>query len=178
MNIKLRPLPVIISVAISTAVLFGGWFVYHSVAVENPLSNKIKEIQGVESMKLDMTKDDLNIALTLSPQASLQDIYQSILEQGASMIGGREIHLSINNESSLELDQLWESAMFDVAQAMETKHYSDIPLTLRKLSEARDDIIIKSEIDLTNVYIRLNQGDYAKFIILPRIPVVLGMWQP
>ncbi len=178
MNIKLRPLPVILSVAISSAVLFGGWFVYNSVAMENPLSNKIKQVQGVETMKLDLTKDDVNIALTLSPQASLLDVYQSILKQGASIIGNREVHVSINNKSSLDLDQLWESAMFDVAQAMETKHYSDIPATLKKLSETGENITFKSEMDLSHVYIRLNQGDHAKFIILPRIPVVLGMWQP
>ena len=38
---KLRLLPVVLSVIISAGVLFGGWFAYTSFAMENPLSDII-----------------------------------------------------------------------------------------------------------------------------------------
>ncbi len=52
---KLRLLPVVMSVIISAGVLFGGWFAYTSLAMENPLSDIISKVPGVASstMKLD-----------------------------------------------------------------------------------------------------------------------------
>lgn len=175
MNIKLRLLPVILSVIISAGVLFGGWFAYTSFAMENPLSHKISEIPGVTNSTMKLSSSQVDIELTLQPDANLRNVVEQINEQGASIIGKRSVNIAVKNQSSTQLDQWWSKALFEVAQAMETKHYADIPTTLQKYAEGVANMQVESEMDEHNVYIRLTDGDATKFIMLPRVSQI-GVW--
>lgn len=178
MKFQLRLLPLVLSIAISSVVLFGGWFAYQSMALKSPLSNIILDIEGVQKAETTFQGDQVIAQLTLSPDASIRNIIRSIQSEGSSIIGKRELKVEILNSSSPELDQWWSNALFDVAQAMETKRYGDIPKTLEHLKETGElsEIEVSAEMDETNVYIRLVHHDQSKFIILPRIPVQLGVW--
>jgi hypothetical protein len=174
---KLRLLPVIFSVAVSSAVLFGGWFTYNSLAMENPLANIINKAPGVESSTLDFSSNQANIKLTLKPDADLREIVQKITKDGSSMIGQRKVNFDVSGQSSPELDAWWSKALFDVAQAMETRQYAEIPKALQSHAAELSGLQVNTEMDENNVYIRLTDGKYSKFVILPRIPAQMGVWQ-
>lgn len=173
---KLRLLPVAISVIVSSAVLFGGWFAYHSVAMENPLVRIVQGIDGVEQSQIRIDGDIVLVELKLKTTASLREIYGKIRSEGESIIGKREVELSVSNESSDILEDWWSAALFEVAQSMETKQYAQIPIILDKLSQQQSGLHVNAEMDETNVYIRLTEGKNCKFIILPRTPMNLGVW--
>jgi hypothetical protein len=61
---------------------------------------------------------------------------------------------------------------------METKHYADIPAALQAKAGQVPNLKVDTEMDETNVYVRLTQGDFSKYIILPRTPAQLGVWKP
>ncbi|MFD0680873.1 MULTISPECIES: hypothetical protein [unclassified Paenibacillus] len=173
---KLRLLPVIISVSISAVVLFGGWFVYQSVAMENPLKEVVESTPGVQLMHTHITNTATELELKLQAGTSLREVYSRIQNDGGSALGKRELKLKVVNDSSPKLEQWWSSALFDVAQAMETKRYAQIPKTLQERAAASDSLKVSTEMDDKFVYITLTDGDKSKFIMMPRTASLMGVW--
>ena len=173
---KLRLAPILISMLITSAVLFGGWFAYRSAAMESPLSDKIHDIDGVETADMHIGNDSIRLELTLEPDADLPAIMARIRADGEKIIKDREINLIIRNESSAELDAWWSSMLFEVAEAMENRRYSAIPEALERNLDRLPGLTALTSMDEDFVYIRLTCGDHSKFIVLPRIPAQLGVW--
>jgi hypothetical protein len=173
---KLRLLPIFVSVVVSSAVLFGGWFGYHSLAMENPLSNIVQGVPGVKNTQMSLKSDEVDVSLQMEQGASLRQVYQAIETQGASIIGKREVKLDVTNPSSDALDKWWSSALFDVAQAMETRRYADIPKVLEQRKTELPGLAVATEMDDTNVYVQLTDGDKSKYVILPREGAKMGVF--
>ncbi|WP_028548621.1 hypothetical protein [Paenibacillus sp. UNC451MF] len=173
---KLRLLPVVLSVAISATVLFGGWFAYQSFAMENPLASIVETTPGVELVNTRINTNDAEIELKLQPSTSLREVYDNIESKGSAILGKKELKLKVVNDSSQQLDQWWSSALFDVAQAMETKHYAQIPATLQSRVENSSNMKISTEMNDKFVFITMTDGDKSKFVMLPRTPEKMGVW--
>ncbi|MFH5184701.1 hypothetical protein ACHHV8_19755 [Paenibacillus sp. TAB 01] len=173
---KLRLLPVSLSVVISATVLFGGYFVYQSVAMENPLASVVNNTPGVlQLVDTKISSTETTIELKLKPGASLRQIYNQIQKGGASVIGEKQLKLKVDSDSSDSLDAWWSSALFDVAQAMETKKYSQIPATLQARA-ADSNLKVSTEMDDKYVYVTMSDGTQSKYVMLPRTPDKMGVW--
>ena len=173
---KLKVLPILIALLTSGTLLFGGWFMYRSYAMENPLADLVKKNAGVEQVDATFSNKQVVVSLKLSQDANLRQIYQSIKTDGASLVGGREIHINVQSQSSAAIDDWWSNALFGVAQAMDTKKYGDIPELLNKQAKSVPSLQAMTEMDEVNVYIRLTDGQNSKYIILPRVPASMGVW--
>lgn len=160
--------------------MFGGWFTYQSYAFENPLSQVLNTTPGVQDAKAEFSGDSIIVHLKLKSDASLLEVYQYIMQEGASYIGNNKLQLDVTNDSSVKLDKVWSQALFEVAQAMETKKYASIPTALKQISADYPEIKTSTEMDDLNVYIHLTEGkdnmNHDKFVILPRIPDRMGVW--
>jgi hypothetical protein len=177
MHVKLRLLPIIITIVASTAVLFGGWFVYRSMVVENPINGIVSGMHGVQRVSTHINNKEVSIDLKLNKDADLLDLYTTIAKEGASQLKNRDLKLNLESQSSPVLDKWWSSALFDVAQAMDTMHYADIPKALESKASQISDLKVTTEMDATNVYVHLTHAQYSKYIILPRTPAKMGVWQ-
>lgn len=169
-------MPIAISLVVSSVVLFGGWFVYNSVAMENPLSDIVNNAPGVEQSQLNINSGEVSLKLKLAKDANLRDIYNKIATDGASIIGGRKLTIEALNESSPVLEEVWSQSLFHVAEAMETKQYSKIPQTLADIAKSNSKLQASTEMDDSNVYVSLSDGVHSKFVILPRTPEKIGVW--
>lgn len=173
---KLRLLPILVSLVVTSAVLFGGWFAYHSVAMETPLSETIHDIEGVKNAEMNLDSDTLTLELTLERDANLYDIMQQIRKDGKAIIKDRKINVKINNHSSPELDAWWSLMLFDVAEAMENREYSSIPESLHEKKSSLGGLVVATSMDEENVYVRLARGEHSKYIVLPRTAPQMGVW--
>jgi hypothetical protein len=173
---KLRFIPILITVAVTSALLFGGWYFYQSSAVENPIKNVILGVQGVNQVTTNINNSQVSIDLKLNKDADLRNLYSTISKEGASLLSSRELKLNLESQTSPELDQWRSSALFEVAQAMDTKHYADIPQVLKARAQEIPGLSVMTEMDETNVYVRLTDGVNSKYIILPRTPAQMGVW--
>jgi len=174
--VRLRLIPILITIAVSSTVLFGGWFVYRSVAMEDPLIEQVEAIDGVAEATVDIGRNHVDLYVQLTQDASLAAVYPEI-EDAASMLNGRDVRIQLSEEADKELDAWWSKALFDVAQAMDTMQYSVIPKRLEELArEQGGNLHIVSEIDDKNVYITLQNEQSIKYIVLPRRPVIMGVW--
>jgi hypothetical protein len=176
MQFKLRPVPFVISLVLSATVLFGGWFMYHSYAMETPLHELVQDQTGVKTVSSEIKNDKVTIYLELTSEASLREIYGTILKDGSSIIGNRAIDLKVMNESSPELESLWSGLLFDIAEAMEQKQYSRIPALLEGAASNESGLSYGAEMDADHVYIKLVLGDHSKYLILPRTSAKMGVW--
>ena len=173
---KLRLWPIVTSVIVSSVVLFGGWFLYDSLAMENPLSRIVQQQPGIEQSKIDIGSRVVTIELTPKPEANFREIYKSIVEQGSSIIGDREVELVVKDASTAELDRWWSDALFDVAEAMESRHYAAIPAALEAKKAAFPGLQVSTEMDERYVYVHMTDGTHDKFKLLPRKTQTMGVW--
>lgn len=117
--------------------------------------------------------------LDLQPGTNLRDLVSYVSKEGKSVIEGRKLKLDVEQNSSELLDDYWDKAMFSVAEAMESRKYTIIPTELDRLKQQNTefkDVIASTDIDDNNVYVSLSNGKESKFIILPRKPATLGVW--
>lgn len=174
---KLRPIPIVSTVLISSVLLFGGWFIYQNTAVKSPMEEIVQGIPGIVHSDIQLDRNSVNLTLQLSNDAELRSVYEEISKKSKSVTGDRSLTINLENQSSDQLDQWWSEALFSVAQAMETRQYGDIPQSLKKLATGTNGLKVKTEIDAENVYVHLNEGSYHKYIVLPRTPIELGVWE-
>ena len=174
---KIRWIPTLITAVLTACLLVGGWYVYRNMATVRPLQTIVSQIPGVKAAKPVISRDSVTLKLMLDKNADVRQVYDRITTDGASVIGSRELHLQIQEEGDQsKLDQVWSSMLFDVAQAMDHRNYSDIPSAMNRVQQQFNGVKATSEMDNVNVYITLRDGNAVKHIVLPRTPDQLGAW--
>lgn len=176
---KLRLVPVLITSLLSATLLFGGFFVYRHYVVQEPLQKIVSQYDGVNNSHISINRNEVTLKLDLEPGTKLRELVQYVSKEGKSALEGRTLKLDVEQNSSELLDEYWDKAMFSVAEAMESRKYTLIPTQLDRLKEQYPeykDVIASTEIDDNNVYVSLSNGEESKFIILPRKPATLGVW--
>ncbi|WP_018886200.1 hypothetical protein [Paenibacillus massiliensis] len=171
---KLRIVPIALAAVLSASVLFGGWFLYRQVAVHQPLQKIVTQYPGVTSAQVDINQSEVTLKLDLEPDTDVRGLVQAVKEDGSSVLGSKRLKLDIKDHSDQELDKLWSQAMFPIAEAMDSKRYTDIPATINGLQQG--EIKADTNMDDANVYIRLQNGEASKYIILPRESQKIGVW--
>jgi|HigsolmetaAR203D_1030402.scaffolds.fasta_scaffold00726_19 hypothetical protein len=170
---KLRVLPILMSFIGASAILFGGWFVYHSMALETPLAEKMTSLPGVRQADLDMDNDRITVTLRLDRDADLRRIMADIRESVGSKLDRRELIVKVDHPRSEMLEQWWSQVLFEVAEAMENREYTAVPAALERHLADLPGLEIHTSIDDEYVYVRLVHGADSKFVMLPRVPAQL-----
>jgi len=174
---RLRIVPAVLSVAVTGGLLFGGWFAYDHMAVKEPLTKAVSGLPGVVDSESSVENGTVHVSLKLADTADLRTVYERLAKEGESVLKGRKLQLDVaGNAGSAELDKLWSAVLFDVAEAMETKAYSNIPAALDRLTAEHAGLTATTDMDDTNVYVTLRKGEAIKYIILPRTPATLEVW--
>jgi hypothetical protein len=174
--VKLRLVPIVISLVVSSVLLFGGWFLYDSFAMENPLGRIVQEQPGVKDSNVSIGNGSVTIELTPEPEANIREIYNSIVQDGSSIINNRKVELVIRDSTTGELDRWWSEALFDVAQAMETSRYAAIPEALAAKKASYPGLSVDTEMDDKYVYIHMAADGHHKYKLLPRTSNRIGVW--
>lgn len=173
---KLRPLPIVLTVVISASLLFGGWFIYRQTTQQGPLQKIVSDYKGVNNAHFNITRNQVDLKLDLKPDVNLSGLVDQISTKGKSVVGNRRLKFDFVDHSSDKLNNYWDSAMFSVAEAMENKRYTEIPVKLQELAKGKG-IQTRAEMDTKNVYISLSDGKSSKFLVLPRDPGKIGVWE-
>lgn len=173
---KLSVQRVVVSVVVSAVLLFGGWFAYQHWAVENPFQHQVSQIDGVRSVHTSITPNQVELNLDLAPDTDFAGLVRQIEADGKQLLGSRELKLTVKDQTSDNLEQVWQEALFPIAQAMENKQYTEITDALKQIESSNAGISARAEMDEHNVYITLSDGQVSKFIILPRTAQTIGVW--
>jgi|HigsolmetaGSP12D_1036236.scaffolds.fasta_scaffold02042_3 hypothetical protein len=173
---KLKWIPLSVTAALSAALLFGGWTAYQRYGVEQPLERIAASVPGVDAVQSEISPGQVVLKAELKPDADLAQIYREIQQKAARAIGGRTLEIEPVNRSDARLDKAWSRALFDVAEAMEHRRYSDVVAAMNRLQRQNPGVQADTSMDEQNVYIRLTDHSAVKFVVLPRQPDKLGVW--
>ena len=144
--------------------------------VENPLHAVAADVAGVVNSEIVVDSGLVRVRLTLDADADWSEAYRTVYDKSIRLAGKREVRIAIVSDSTPQLDGWWSKALFDVAEAMETRRYSQIPAKLEQLAKPLTTLTVESDIDDLNVYVQLRDGDYSKYIVLPRTAPRLEVW--
>ena len=174
---KPRLLPIAITAIFAAALLFGGSMLYKQYSLASPLAGAVESVPGVARASApSITRDEVRLSLELAPDASLREVFREVSDSGKAIAGDRQLIVDVASDSSDELEKLWQGALFEVAEAMETRNYSSIPEAMERAVHGHGHVAVTTEMDETNVYITMKSGDATKHVVLPRTPVQLGVW--
>ncbi|REE94321.1 hypothetical protein A8990_101113 [Paenibacillus taihuensis] len=174
---KFRMMPAVLTAVISAGVLVGGWFTYHSVAAVKPLERIVAGTPGVVESTPVINRNAVTIDMKLDRDANIRDVYDHIATEGNDIIGDRELKLDFGDtKPSKQLEDVWSSMLFDIAQAMDHREYASIPEAIKQVQAKHPGVTATSEMDDVNVYITLKDETSVKYMVLPRTPNQMGAW--
>jgi hypothetical protein len=150
------------------AALLGGWSAYRHYGVEQPLNRLAEEMPGVLQAETEWEADRVLVRLRLAPDADLPTIVHRLETEGKSSLGRRTLEIDPVSDSGDRLDRIWQDALFEVAEALEYRRYSVVREVVGRLPERHLGLEATAQMDDRYVYVRLLDGDKAKFVLLPR----------
>lgn len=174
MNVRL--LPVLLTFVIASGLLFGGYFFYQAYAVDHPIKEGIAATSGVADAEVETTRSRITVRLRLEEAARLYDVYRAVAEQVAERAGGRETVIDLSAGSSSELEAIWHTALFDLAEAMENRCYGDVPRLMDDLAKRHPGLAVETAMDKSRIYVTLRLEGAAFHRVLPLEGERLGGW--
>lgn len=174
---KLRIIPILITLAVSTGLLFGGWSLFRHQVKEGPLQAAIASIPAVSAAQATWQAKQLVITLEVKPDSNLRAAVQQAYKTAIEHTKDAEVSIQIQNtKASASLEAWWSKALFSVAEALSHQKYSDIPVKLEQQKAALPGIEVFTEMDEYFVYITLKHGTDTKMILLPLKGERMGVW--
>lgn len=174
---QIRWLPLIVTMAISAVILFGGYTFYRSQIMEKPLTSALTNIEQVEHAEVVWNPSELKINLSLKPTTEIAPVMEQVYDIAKKEANSRKLNVEIvNDASNVHIDQFWNKALFAVAEAMSHQRYGDIPIRLEELAKQDQGVQVETSMDEQNVYITLKNGSSHKTILLPLQGSSMGVW--
>lgn len=174
---KIRIMPILITLAVSTLVLFGGWSLFRHQVKEAPLQAAIAAIPEVSAAHLTWQSKQLLITLEVEPDSNLRAAVQEAYKMAKEQEKDAEVSIQIQDaHTTAPLEAWWSKALFSVAEAMSHQKYSDIPAKLEQQKNALSGMNVVTEMDEHFVYVTLKYGTGTKMIVLPLAGERMGVW--
>lgn len=174
MNVRL--VPVLITFVLATGLLFGGYFAWQTYAVSNPIAADMADAQGVADVSLETERNRIIATLRLEEDADLMQVYRRMEEIAAKRGSGRDFVIELVGADSPELENIWNGALFELAEAMENRRYGDVPLLMEELAARHPGLSANAAMDESRVYVTLRLGDDTLRKVLPLSGERLEAW--
>lgn len=177
MTKNIRITPTLLIMLLTGGILFGGWAVYQTKYVQEPVDRVMRQQVEIMNYQVDWQSDTLNIQIQTDSGANIREVVQKLNTDIAPYAKGKNMRIEYMNENSTSsIDQWWSQAMFDVAEAMVHRNYSDIPKKLQELKTKQPGLEVVTEMDNQYVYIQLKDKQGGKTMLLPLDGTAMGVW--
>ncbi|NGQ94525.1 hypothetical protein G3578_04940 [Brevibacillus sp. SYP-B805] len=167
MQTRRKPLTVMLSLIATLAVLFGGWFLYQKMEVEEPIRQLVGQMKSAQLAQLQVDRDQVSIMLQVTNPDAFPEEYKHLSQSVGEIVQGKQVDISIRNKDS-QVKQVWTDGVFAITEAVDLHQYSRIPVLLAawKQQYHLDDAITR--MDDTNVYVYLRRGTDDFYAVVPR----------
>ena len=165
-----------IALILTVAGLYIGQALWQNYSVDLPLDKALKVIDGVEKVTWDNGKnmnDTVNINILLNKTANIKDTYGEISDKIEETLKDRQYELSIDDNSSPELQQVYYDIHFYIEKAIVD---GDFPLLDQKAQEkaAAAGAAAQVYVDADNIYLQLTKDDFSLYSITARTDHKIG----
>lgn len=147
--------------------LFGGWFLYQKLGIDEPIREQIGQMKSVKLADLSTDREQIVIRLTVTNPDAFPEEYQQLLKTIERIAPGKKVELVTTNQDG-ELKKIWNKGIFAFTEALELRQYSKIPAMLAdwKAKYGLDAAI--SDMDDEHLYVFLKRGEAEYFTIVSR----------
>ncbi|SDX18807.1 hypothetical protein SAMN05444487_111137 [Marininema mesophilum] len=154
------------SLVVSLLLLFGGFFVYQKLQIENPMEETLAKTSHIQKYMLDASPNEITVRLIPSRDFSLSKDYIPLRKKLSKFTRGRELSILIKHQSEGELLESWNRINFGIQEGIALKRYTKIPQTVSKEAKA-SQINAKVFMDKSHVYIELKKDNQRLYRVLP-----------
>lgn len=164
---QIRKVPMLLSMLITMALLFGGWYFYQKVNVESPIRTEIGQLPSVSLADLNIDQDQVDVRLNVKNPDQLPDDYTKLVNMIEQTAPGKQVNISLTNQNE-QLKKIWSNGLFTFTEAMDLHEYSKIPKLLDDMKSAYKLDKVETNMDDKRVYVFLKRGNDQFFAIVPK----------
>ncbi|MBP1933399.1 hypothetical protein [Ammoniphilus resinae] len=163
---KLRTMPVMLSLISTLALLFGGWYTYQHFYIKQPVQDFIAAKNDLILNDLKITQDQVVVDIDFKNPEKFVSDYKEINQYMEEQMGGKEILIRLPQYGE-KMRDLWEDEYFGVAEAIQTKEYTKIPLMMEEMKKKEQLQQAMAKMDEDFVYLYLQNGTDHLYAVLP-----------
>jgi hypothetical protein len=165
--LQLRKVPIVLSLLATLTLLFGGWFLYQKMEVEEPIKREIGQLKSAELARLYMEKDQVTIDLTVTKPEVFPREYQQLQLKLSELLRDKVVEITIHNQAQA-LEDIWTNGVFVFTEAVDLHQYSRIPQIVSEWKHTYGLDEASTQMDEKNIYVYLKRGTDDFFTIVPR----------
>lgn len=164
---QLKKTSIVLSLLATLALLFGGWFLYQKIQIEEPIRAAIGQLESATLNDLKMDSEKIAIDVTVQDPEKFSFEYPELLEKTAKLAGDRNVVISAANTSE-EMRAIWHHGQFVFTEAVDLHQYSRIPQLMEewKASHQLDEAFALMDED--NIYVYMKKGSEDFYTIVSR----------
>jgi hypothetical protein len=100
-----------LSLLATLALLFGGWFLYQKIEIEEPIRAEIGQLQSATLAHLNVGKDRIEIDLKVTKPETFPQEYRELLDNTKGISGNKQVEINVDNQSQA-MNDIWKSGQF------------------------------------------------------------------
>ncbi|MGG1659698.1 hypothetical protein [Brevibacillus sp. NRS-1366] len=156
-----------LSLLATLALLFGGWFLYQKMEIEEPIRTEVGQLQSATLDHLNISKDKIQIDLKVTKPETFPQEYRDLVEKTSKFAGDKEVVIGVNNQSQAMSD-IWKNGQFVFTEAIDLHQYSRIPQMVAEWKASNKLDAASALMDDENIYVYLKKGTEDFYTIVPR----------
>ncbi len=155
---------------LTSGLLFGGGFLYEKIFQRDPLQKWVRSNPAVSAFQLQEQGEGLSLELKLDPEQvnNLQALLEPILREVLARKGKAVTKVSILNEPSPALAEIYYKLSFALEETKATGEYNTLYEVLQSLQVKAQEADFRVYLGADFLYVQLKQGKDAYFTVLPR----------
>ncbi len=162
-------LPIIlVTLALTLAVLFGARWLYQSQAFDRPLGEAVRAVPGVADVVVGQQGDAVQVRVKAQDVPDLEQFVKSLWRAIDSVEPGQKVVLQLSDSRNRVLQDVYYSFNFYLQEAVATGRYSELPARLDQVATPDRVTRARVYVDTDYVYVQLHQGDASLYEIVPR----------
>jgi hypothetical protein len=162
-----KPITIMLSLLATLTLLFGGWFLYTKMEVEEPLRHFIGQMKSAELADLQVEKEQLVIQLDVTKPELFPEEYRALVKTVQELAPGKQVDIRIADRDQV-LQEIWANGVFLFTEAVDLHQYSKIPTLLGEWKNTYQLDDASAQMDEANIYVYLKRDQAEFFTIIPR----------
>lgn len=163
---KVRAMPVLLSLVMTLGILFGGWYTFQQYYVQQPIEHFIVSKPQVVLNDIQIQNNKVVVDLDFKNPDTFAKDYKEIVEFISDKTQGKKVVIQLPKQGD-EMKKLWEEQYFGIAEAMEKQEYSRIPGLMEEMRKKIKLEKTLTRMDEENIYVYLQKGVNHLYAVLP-----------
>ncbi|QGT99643.1 hypothetical protein SYNTR_1050 [Candidatus Syntrophocurvum alkaliphilum] len=169
---QFRIIIALISLVVVLGLLFGGYNLYNTIGVHNPVKGELSEIPEIQDVKIEKVDRKDVFKIQLGKTTNLKKVYTDTTKVLNSKYDPENYELIILDNSNNELEKAYDNLHLAIYEAIANNQFLWLD---KQLEEKQKNYDYKLFVDEENLYLQLEQENYYIYKVLDRSTAVVNI---